>query len=154
MLLSSESLTISDESPSSFGRSAMSRFNRGDPATSIHQKLQLCQFSSLVTNIYHHKELSSNDNLRIIFCDYNTIASIQGGIRRLMMQPGYGRPQFDGRRMRMPITRRTVDHSASMVKYLQERRTVEQSLSSDVYAALEPKPAYLSNVLFLITSSF
>jgi polyadenylation factor subunit 2 len=64
-----------------------------------------------------------------------------------MMQQGYGRPQYDGRRMRMPVTRRTVDHAASMAMYMQDRRTAEQPLARDPYAALAPKPDFLSNYL-------
>ncbi len=62
-----------------------------------------------------------------------------------MMQFG-ARPVFDGRRMRKPITRRTVDHGASMAHLMEDIRTPGHPLSSDPYAALEPKPDYLINV--------
>lgn len=70
-----------------------------------------------------------------------------------MQQPGYqphgtyARPVFDGRRMRMPITRRTVDHGASMVRYFEDYRSPLRSLSSTPWTALEPKPEYSINVL-------
>lgn len=47
----------------------------------------------------------------------------------------------------MPITRRTVDHGASMAQYFEDQRSATQPLSHDPYAALEPKPEYLINVL-------
>lgn len=56
------------------------------------------------------------------------------------------RQVFDGRRMRMPITRRTVDHGASMAQYIEDQRSATRPLSHDPYAALEPKPEYLINV--------
>lgn len=59
---------------------------------------------------------------------------------------GQGRLVYDGKRIRKPITRRNVDHAASMARYMEDYRSPERSLAADAFGALEPKPDYIINV--------
>lgn len=57
-----------------------------------------------------------------------------------------GRVVYDGKRMRKAITRRTIDHSASVMQYLEDAALGRQRLRHYLYSALEPSPAHIINV--------
>lgn len=60
-----------------------------------------------------------------------------------------GRVVYDGKRMRKAITRRTVDHCASIMKYLEDRVT-GFGLRHRPWSSLQPNPANIINVQMLL----
>ena len=57
-----------------------------------------------------------------------------------------GRVVYDGKRMRKAITRRTVDHCASIMRYVEDRAQ-GGLLRRHLYSSLQPNPAHIINVL-------
>jgi hypothetical protein len=77
--------------------------------------------------------------------------SYAGGAGQMAAAAGGGfqsRQIFDGRRMRKPITRRTVDHAASMIRMLEDNALPQRPLANQPYSALEPRPEYSINVAY------
>lgn len=58
-----------------------------------------------------------------------------------------GRVVYDGKRMRKAITRRTIDHCASIMRWIEDRALGGgRSLRLRPYASLQPNPANIINV--------
>lgn len=72
-----------------------------------------------------------------------------------MSQPGMssagppgGRIVYDGKRMRKAITRRTIDHCASIMRLVESLHVgASRFRTCNLYAALQPTPSHIINVL-------
>lgn len=60
-----------------------------------------------------------------------------------------GRVVYDGKRMRKAITRRTIDHCASIMQFIEDDAAGRPCLRKFPHTALQPNPAHIINVCAL-----